>query len=122
MIIAISSSSVPFFCSAFFSCFLSCFVTVVHAPRRVGRLLLCLSSVHHAWPDDSLSGVFCLPISKNQIRAVSTRPPAHRPRQRKQAQSGKEKRGYSHSSKPQEVSIIDGRGGEPRELFGAQIE
>jgi hypothetical protein len=77
MIIAISSSSVPFFCSAFFSCFLSCFVTVVHAPRRVGRLLLCLSSVHHAWPDDSLSGVFCLPISKNQIRAVF--PPARPP-------------------------------------------
>ena len=73
MIIAISSSSVPFFCSAFFSCFLSFFVTVVHAPRRVGRLLLCLSSVHHAWPDDSLSGV----ISKNQIRAVF--PPARPP-------------------------------------------
>ena len=63
MIIAISSSSVPFFCSAFFSCFLSCFVTVLASLRRagrVGRLLLCLSSVHHAWPDDSLSGVFSL--------------------------------------------------------------
>lgn len=44
----------------FLFCFFSCFVVTVTirttlCMRRDGRLLLCLSSVDLAWPDDSLS-------------------------------------------------------------------
>ena len=60
MIIAISSSSVPFFCSAFFSCFLSCFVVLASLRRAAPR-----------WPFVALSVVGSSRMARRQsVRCV----------------------------------------------------